>query len=185
LSGKNSALSSLTFRVMCRHHWESRRQRKRSSLPKRGWFMSPHYWIVVYTEETCILQLQSAETHTQPDNDNCGIFCTDDKPLSWALPPVKGVFSMAQRHILQDRRPSTAACPACWAMGTKEVKKCTSTVRKKYFVLGRLEQPGQNKNLLYRHDEPNKPTKEGPLSFVLCKYPFTSVSTVSMGHLSL
>jgi len=25
-----------------------------------------------------------------------------------------------QRRILRDRRPSTAACPACWAMGTKE-----------------------------------------------------------------
>ncbi len=33
---------------------------------------------------------------------------------------------------------------------------------KKYLVLCRLKQPRQNKNLLYRHDEPNKPTKEGP-----------------------
>ncbi len=28
------------------------------------------------------------------------------------------------------------------------------------FVLGWLEQPGQDKNLLYRHDEPNEPTKD-------------------------
>ncbi len=28
-----------------------------------------------------------------------------------------------QRHILRDRRPSTTACPACWAtVGTKELK---------------------------------------------------------------
>ncbi len=27
-----------------------------------------------------------------------------------------------QRHILRDRRPSTAACPACWAIGTKELR---------------------------------------------------------------
>ncbi len=27
-----------------------------------------------------------------------------------------------QRHILRDRRPGTAACPACWATGTKELK---------------------------------------------------------------
>ncbi len=35
---------------------------------------------------------------------------------------------------------------------------------KKYFVPGRLEQPRQNKNLLYRYNEPNEPTKEGLLS---------------------
>jgi hypothetical protein len=33
-------------------------------------------------------------------------------------------------------------------------------VRKQYFVPGRLEQPRQNKNLLYRHDHPIEPTKE-------------------------
>jgi hypothetical protein len=27
-----------------------------------------------------------------------------------------------QRHSLRDRRPSTAACPACWAMGVKETE---------------------------------------------------------------
>jgi hypothetical protein len=63
----------------------------------------------------------------------------------------------------------------CWAMVTKEVEKCT--VRKKYFVLGQLEQPWQDKNLLYRHHEPNEPTKEeGPLSYVLLESPFASVS---------
>jgi hypothetical protein len=35
------------------------------------------------------------------------------------------------------------------------------------------------------HGKPNKPTKEGPLSFVLFESPFTSVSTVSRGHPSL
>jgi hypothetical protein len=53
---------------------------------------------------------------------------------------------------------------------------------KKYFVLGRLEQPRQNKNFLYRHDKPNEPSKKGPLSFVLFESPFTSVSTVSRGQ---
>ncbi len=46
---------------------------------------------------------------------------------------------------------------------------------KKYFVLGRLEQPRENRNLLYRHDKPNEPTKEGFLSFVLFESPFTPV----------
>ncbi len=73
-----------------------------------------------------------------------------------------------------------AACPACWAMGDKEIAK-----KKQYFVQGRLEQSRQNKNHLYRHDKPNKLTKEGSLSFVLFESPFTSVSTVSRVHPSL
>jgi hypothetical protein len=44
-------------------------------------------------------------------------------------------------------------------MGTQELKKYV--VRENYFVLGRPEQPMQNKNLLRRHDKPNEPTKEG------------------------
>jgi hypothetical protein len=44
----------------------------------------------------------------------------------------------------------------------------------------------QDKNLLYPHYEPNKPTKEGPLSYVCTQEsPFASVSTVSRGHSSL
>jgi hypothetical protein len=45
-------------------------------------------------------------------------------------------------------------------------------MKKKIFVLGWL-------------DKPNKPTKKGSLSFVLCESPFTSVSIVSRGHRSL
>jgi hypothetical protein len=51
--------------------------------------------------------------------------------------------------------------------GDKGIEIVCGEVKKKYFVLGRLEQPKQNKNLSYRHDKPNRPTKEGPLSFVL------------------
>jgi hypothetical protein len=49
---------------------------------------------------------------------------------------------------------------------------------KKYFVLGRLEQPSTEQ-------KPNEPSKEGPLSFVFFESPFTSISTVSRGHPSL
>jgi hypothetical protein len=38
---------------------------------------------------------------------------------------------------------------------------------------------------LYWYDEPNEPTKEGTLSFVIPKPQFASVSTVSRGHSSL
>ncbi len=56
---------------------------------------------------------------------------------------------------------------------------------KKYFVHCWPEQPRQDKSLFYRHDELNEPTNKGPLSFVLFKSPFTSVSTISRGHPSL
>jgi hypothetical protein len=63
-----------------------------------------------------------------------------------------------QRHILTDRRPSTAACP----QGIE-------------IVYG-----GHDKNLLFLHDKPNEPAKEiRTPSFVLFESPFTSVSTVS------
>jgi len=54
------------------------------------------------------------------------------------------------------------------------------------FVLGRLAQPRQDKNLLYQHNKPNEPTKEGQEGqFVLSESPLISVSTISRGHPSL
>jgi hypothetical protein len=50
---------------------------------------------------------------------------------------------------------------------------------KNIFAQGRLEQLRLNTNLLYRHDKPNAPTKEGTLSLVFFESPFISVSTVS------
>jgi hypothetical protein len=51
-------------------------------------------------------------------------------------------------------------------------------------LIDSLKIPAQDKIVLYRHDEPNEPTKEGPALFVLhkTKSPFASVSTVSRGH---
>ncbi len=69
--------------------------------------------------------------------------------------------------------------------GDKGIEIVYGGAEKKYFVPGRLEQPRQNRNLLYRHDKPYEPTKEGPLSFVLFESPFTSVLTVSRVHPSL
>jgi hypothetical protein len=67
--------------------------------------------------------------------------------------------------------------------GGKGIEKVYS--KEKKCVLGRLEQPRLNKNLLYRYDKAKEPTKEGPLSFVLFESPFSSVSTFSRGHPSL
>jgi hypothetical protein len=57
-------------------------------------------------------------------------------------------------------------------MGTNEVK----------VYVEEKKQSRQDKKLFYRHDKPNKPTKEGSLSFLS---PFASVSTVIRGHASL
>jgi hypothetical protein len=56
---------------------------------------------------------------------------------------------------------------------------------KNVLYLVAYRQPRQNKNLLYRHDKPNGPTKEVSLSFVLFESLCASVSTVSRGHPSL
>jgi hypothetical protein len=56
---------------------------------------------------------------------------------------------------------------------------------KKYFVMGWLEQPRQNKNFFYWHAESNELSKKRPLSYMLIESPFASVSTVSRGNPSL
>ncbi len=37
---------------------------------------------------------------------------------------IKNSMCVETRDTLRDRRPSTAASPACWAMETKKLKKC-------------------------------------------------------------
>ncbi len=77
-----------------------------------------------------------------------------------------------QRHILRDRRPGMTAYPACWATGTNQLKKCT--------IHGPTRAARQDKNILYRHDKPIEPTKDGPRLCVLyiCR-------GLSRGHPSL
>ncbi len=77
------------------------------------------------------------------------------------------------------RRPCTTACQVCWAMGTHKLKQCTLSSEEKNICTGLTRAAKAGKSLLHRHDEPNKPTKDGSLSFVLIEFPFTSVSTVS------
>jgi hypothetical protein len=60
--------------------------------------------------------------------------------------------------------------------GKTESKLCT---------VGGLEQPRQGRNLLYWLEEPNEPTKEGPLSYVLPEPQFALFSTASRGHPSV
>ncbi len=56
-------------------------------------------------------------------------------------------------------------------------------VRKKLFFTGPTSEVNERKqNLFCRHNEPNKPTKEGPFSSVLLFSPIVPVSTVSNGH---
>jgi hypothetical protein len=117
--------------------------------------------------------------------DYCVMSLAVRKVLALSSVPKEWRPTKPEMHILRDRRPSTAACPACWAMWTKELKYCIVRWGKKYFILGRLEQPRQPKQFFFQHDKPNEPTKEGPLSFALFECPFTSVLTGSRGHPSL
>jgi hypothetical protein len=57
-------------------------------------------------------------------------------------------------------------------MWNNKVKKCALT---------RAAEAGQ-KSLLYRHDKPKEPTKEGPFSYVFQDSPFASVSTIGRDH---
>ncbi len=93
--------------------------------------------------------------------------------------PCNVTRSHAKRQVAQH-----GCLPSLLGHGDKRIEIVYGE-GKEYFVPGRLEQPRQNKNLLYWHDRPNEPTKEGPLSFVLFESPFTSFSMVSRGHPSL
>jgi hypothetical protein len=80
------------------------------------------------------------------------------------------------------RQPTRHGClPSLLGYGDKKLKYLYDEEKN----ICTVEQPRQNKNLWYRHEKPNKPTKEGPISFVLFESPFTSVSTVSSVHSSL
>jgi hypothetical protein len=88
--------------------------------------------------------------------------------------------------VLFDRRIQSTqhgCLPSLLVDGGKRIEKVYSEEKK--FALDQLEQPRLNKNLLYWHDKPKEPTKEGPLSFVLFESLFSSVSTVSRDHPSL
>jgi hypothetical protein len=88
----------------------------------------------------------------------------DDGGHSFFLEALKlSLGGCIQRHTLGDRPPSTAACPACCAL--KALKKCK--VRKKYFVLGRLEHLRQDKFSCTCTTSPtNQPRKDPFQSFL-------------------
>jgi hypothetical protein len=69
-------------------------------------------------------------------------------------------------------------------MGTNELKLCT--LRKKLFYIGPTKAAqGRTKISCTGMKSPTNQPREGPLSFVLFKVPFASVSTVSMGYPNL
>ncbi len=66
------------------------------------------------------------------------------------------------RHIYpRDTNEETANPPRLLAgrYGDKLIEIVDSVEKKNFFLLGLQEQPRQCKNLLYRHEEPNEPTK--------------------------
>ncbi len=77
-------------------------------------------------------------------------------------------------------RPGTTAFPACWAMGTNELKQCT--VRKKIFCCADKRSQGRTKISCTGTKSPTNQPRKGLLSFVLF---IASVSAVSKGHPAL
>jgi hypothetical protein len=57
-------------------------------------------------------------------------------PMSPNQEGCKKIQDKNQRHILRDRRPSTTACSACWAMGTYKQRIEIVYVGKKIFCTG-------------------------------------------------
>jgi hypothetical protein len=92
---------------------------------------------------------------------------------------VIGRWPYAQRHILRDKWPSTAACPACWA-GDNSVRWGIQI-----FCSGPTRAAKTAKISCTGTPSPTYQPRKDPLSFVLFESPFTSVSTVSRGHSSL
>ncbi len=77
---------------------------------------------------------------------------------------------------LQQRQPTQHGClPSLLGGRDKGIEKVYIEETNVLYLLGRLEQPRQSKNLLHRHDKPNEPTKKGPLLYVLFESPFNSV----------
>ncbi len=58
--------------------------------------------------------------------------------------------------------------------------KCT-VMKKKFLVPGQPEQPRQDKNLLYRNEKPDKPTKKEPLFYLHSLGPHTPQFQKSAG----
>jgi hypothetical protein len=79
-----------------------------------------------------------------------------------------------QRHILCDMRPAQLA-------GRGRDKGIEMVYSEEKILCTKVEQPRLNKDLLYRQDKLNEPTKEGSFSFVLFESPFTSVSISQQG----
>jgi hypothetical protein len=88
-----------------------------------------------------------------------------------------------QRHIQRDRGPSTDACLACWAMGTKELKQCM--VMKNIFCAGPTGAAKAEQKSLVPARQPQRVNQGRTLSFVFFDSPFASVSRVSRSHPSL
>ncbi len=86
--------------------------------------------------------------------------------------------------VIIDRWPCTTGSPVagrCWQINWLSVW----WEEQKYVEVGWPEQLRQDKNLLYRHDEPNEPTKEGPPSFLLHKTNICLSFNIQQQHLSL
>jgi hypothetical protein len=84
------------------------------------------------------------------------------------------IYTHGPRNIIRDWRRGTTACPACWAIGTNEVK-----VREKIFCNGPTRAPKAGQESLVPASQAQR-IKQERITFIC-----TSVSTVRGGYLSL
>ncbi len=88
-----------------------------------------------------------AHRHTNVEIRTEAAQFSEKEYINWIFLAVQRLYCIEacrdQRHFSRDRWRGTTACPACWAMGDKWSEIVSG--EKKYFVLGRLEQPSQDK----------------------------------------
>jgi hypothetical protein len=143
-----------------------------------------HFFRLASNKETSMPSQRARPRHVR----HCEVIYDEMSLFKFSL-NLFFVFTMIGKvtssHLGDTRDTETgdpARLPGLWGL----IKRKSKFMRrgKYYFVLGLLEQPGQDKNVLYCHDEPNGPFKEGSLLSTLPESPFASASTVSRegGH---
>jgi hypothetical protein len=102
-------------------------------------------------------------------------------PPSILQPLPDSSMSSDQRH--RDRRPSTPACPGCWALGTNKIKKCVP--RKIIFCTGLTRAARTGQKCIVPAQGVLRTNHRRTPSIFLFESPFTSETKVSRGHSSL
>jgi len=102
-------------------------------------------------------------------------------PSLWSPVWYNQVPTVSPPETHSERQATQHDCQLSW-LGDGD-----TWIEKTYFVVSRLEQPRQDKIFFTGMTSPTNQPRKGPfqISIALFELPFTSVSTVRRGHLSL